>query len=293
MKVIRFGSKTPDILCTTPHISCPSYKTNKTQCSTLGFLGDPITNECIPRCITPCDSGTCTFCYCLLPTEKVPSKGLDHCFYLYNRERCGGRLCTRETNYCPDDYVISPYDRGECVRRCDSKSCDKGRCSSQGTCVCHLGYRPDPLNPKTCTKIPTNPLDSQPPNCRENRESTSANRCNETCKLSVIYQCPEGYEFNDSVTDCVIITVDDDLNLNDTRITPNMTIVHTKKTAAANTSSNLYIPISAFIFAILLATIFVLVFIIIKLKRAIPKQANPQEQNEEVDSEHYYSVPKF
>ncbi|GJQ85767.1 hypothetical protein Trydic_g20329 [Trypoxylus dichotomus] len=89
------------------------------------------------------------------------------------------------------------------------------------------------------------------------------------------------------------MTVDDDLNSNETTIIWNMTFMDTKMMPAENMSSNLYTPISAFIIAILLVTIFVLVFIIIKQKQTIRKQTNPQEQNEEEYSPNYYSIAKF
>ncbi|GJQ88146.1 hypothetical protein Trydic_g12042, partial [Trypoxylus dichotomus] len=143
------------------NFSCPSYKTNKTRCGVTGYVGDPLTNECIARCSTPCELGKCRSCYCLLPTANMPSKELENCFNLYNRYHCGNRNCVREENYCPENYVISLYDSGECVRRCNSHSCNKGYCSPYGTCVCYFGYRPDPLNPRTCIKIPTNSPDPQ------------------------------------------------------------------------------------------------------------------------------------
>ncbi|GJQ87982.1 hypothetical protein Trydic_g19893, partial [Trypoxylus dichotomus] len=168
----------------------------------------------------------------------------------------------------------------------------------QGTCVCHLGYRPDPLNPRTCTKIPANPPNPQPSNWRENDEPNTTddsnlictNQCkDETCSPTIICKCPDGYEFNDNISGCEIkanMTVDDDLNSNETTIIRNRTFMDTKMMPAENMLSNLsnnisrYTMIAAFIAAILFTTTSVLIFIIIKLMRILRNPANPQEQNE-------------
>ncbi|GJQ77569.1 hypothetical protein Trydic_g21008, partial [Trypoxylus dichotomus] len=190
-----------------------------------------------------------------------------------------------EINYCPEYYTISPYDKRECVRHCDTESCGKGSCSKEGRCVCHLGYRPDPLDPRRCTKFPKNPPVPQRSVCRENS----------TPKPNIIYNHP-GYDFNDTISGGGVkpnISADDDRNLNETGITRNVTITDTGNPAARYTSCDLYIPICVFIFAILLATVCVIILIIIKLKRTTANQANSQPMYEEVSSITYYSVPKI
>ncbi|KRT80593.1 hypothetical protein AMK59_5770, partial [Oryctes borbonicus] len=265
-------------------ISCATYKTNEAKCNALGYVGDPLTGECISKCNDFCVKGTCHHYYCILTHEGIPTEELESCPYVYNLGKCGSGYCARTDNYCNEDYVISPYDPGECVLRCDKHSCVHGECSPQGSCVCHLGYRPDPMNPKTCKRIPKSLLNSSP--CHEGYKRNAngdcrpacINQCKDvTCPPNIICKCPDGYEFNSTTSGCETKLIVDDFP--ETR---------TERMA------DLYTPISAFIITSLLVTVIALAFVVIKQQQAVRKESRLQKQSEQgIYNDHYYSTQRF
>ncbi|KAK9737864.1 hypothetical protein QE152_g10356 [Popillia japonica] len=155
------------------NITCPSYKSNKISCDHIYHVQDPFTNECVAKCDGPCIDGKCKFCYChshdesalyVAPT-KCDGPCIDgKCKFCYCHSHDESALYVAPTSHCKRIFMTNECNRAgrvepplECYERCDVESCGEGgTCSTSGRCVCHLGYRPDPTNPRICLKIPQN-----------------------------------------------------------------------------------------------------------------------------------------
>ncbi|KRT83666.1 hypothetical protein AMK59_4383 [Oryctes borbonicus] len=304
VKGFLFSRSTAERTCLS--LKCSPYKTNETRCNVLNYVGDPVTGECIPKCTGPCNMGECNSCFCVLPKKQISSQELEDCEYVYNIDKIDENYYIRDINYCPKDYFISPYDENACVLRCSKYSCKHGLCSPEGTCVCHLGYRPDVLNPRTCTAIPTNPSNTQRLSCGVGSEPNINGDCEPSCTVRCkneildpngVCECPEGYELDNTTSCCEMQlnnTDDDPSNRDGMKIMPNMSVTQDEKMPAEEMMIDLYTLISASIIVISLATVIVLAFVIIKLKQTIRKGVNPHEgQDQEVYSPNYYSVLDF
>ncbi|GJQ85766.1 hypothetical protein Trydic_g20328 [Trypoxylus dichotomus] len=276
------------------HIKCPAYKTNEDECP-LGYIGDSLTGECIPNCGTPCNNSVCSYCYYPIINISAPitlpdEEGLN----VLNVETCDRPFCPRKTDFCINTYVIHPYVRYQCIPRCDWNSCEEGWCSWEGTCECRIGYRPDPLNPRRCTRFPPHYL-----SWLAAVESFQFSIGKPVCEYDnisnvMVCECSKNYKFRDGSFICEL-ELDDDRVATSTsiRILRNMSFVRTEKVIYGETSFYVTVPILAGTNIILTSIVIVLVFFMVKAKREVPKPTIPESRTEEIYDECYYSIPKI
>lgn len=81
-------------------------------------------------------------------------------------------------------FMINPFHTYECVLRCDGvgTDCGNGWCSASGHCICHLGYRPDVANPRTCVKIPNGDTTEMEKVCYKGFKLDSKGECVSQCE---------------------------------------------------------------------------------------------------------------
>ncbi|KAK9737865.1 hypothetical protein QE152_g10357 [Popillia japonica] len=202
------------------NITCPSYKSDKRQCKRISHVEDPFTNECVAKCDGPCINGSCTLCYCYY-FERSPLNitSASICQRILMSADCEKGLCDFYPSLpCNGEYTHNPYHNYECLRRCDEESCGKGgTCSKNGHCVCHLGYRPDPTNPRICVKIPQNDNTTVLlKSCHKGFKLSDDGECvptcgdckNGCCGTDGVCQCWENYEWDVASATCVMVKDD-------------------------------------------------------------------------------------
>ncbi|KAK9737874.1 hypothetical protein QE152_g10359 [Popillia japonica] len=201
------------------NITCGSYKSHLTQCDHISHNPDPFTNECVAKCDDPCANGYCNFCYCYTRFDDITELGsFPDCERIVFSKDCSGPRCRlNPTKSCNGDYTHNPYHNYECLIRCDEGSCGKGgTCSENGHCVCYLGYRPDPTNPRICVKIPQNNTTVSIKSCHKGFKLSDDGECvptcgdckNGCCGTDGVCQCWENYEWDVASAACVMVKDD-------------------------------------------------------------------------------------
>ncbi|KAK9703309.1 hypothetical protein QE152_g29427 [Popillia japonica] len=252
------------LLTQLPKIVYPNANSETFRCL-HGYAFDAITQDCVPKCEQSCNEGFCTFCICYGFNKRnfkfnYFANGTE-CARISKAVTCDDETCTwAPMETCHAYYVFNPLDSYECIPRCVPDLCKNGRCTLYGYCSCDAGYRPDPINPMTCIEIPnytckniTQEIETSKINnetavadCSHYRNDTtySANSTN-PC------ECADGNDTNKTINN----TSESQFNKQDiaVRMVPNR--------------FTLYISILASVIAILLIAVFVLTFIIIKMKK--------------------------
>ncbi|KAK9732039.1 hypothetical protein QE152_g13164 [Popillia japonica] len=218
---ISINSESDTLEKTCYSVNCTRYKSNKTECDHSGHIADPFNNECVPKCDGPCINGYCQYCIChSTNTDVLISAQPSECKRLMYGMKCTGDKCGyHPITTCNSNYTANPYDKYECLERCDEDSCGEGgKCSSLGRCICRLGYRPDITNPRHCVKAPeNNRTTTMKKTCHNgfklNDDGECVSSCGDCqygcCGRNGVCRCWHGYRLDVTRSTCVKIKNDD------------------------------------------------------------------------------------